>query len=213
MKFICRPFVLLATILLAGCDIGLVARLREQLAEPERFFEVTRDGTLCRLSFREPVIERKYFAGLGLPDGKTADNQARATYLLQLNDAGPRPVEVVFQFSQGRLTVVSMPAIFYEVLGPRNIMLILRIAGGHGLTGKGFDPITPGAVYAAFSQTQTKFDLSSRLVVIKLISTVPDTRSLALQLSRRVGEEIFRTINVSLKPQPLPEAAAPPRKL
>ena len=187
--------------------MGLISVLREQLAEPERFFAVTCEGSACCLRFREPVIERKDLAGLGLPDGNAADNHVRITYLLQLNDAGPRPVEVELQFSHERLAALSIPAIFYEVLGPRNIMVILRAAGGFRLPENGLDPITPGAVHAAFSGAETKFDLSSPLVVMKLISTVASTRSLALQLSRRVGDENFRTIKVSFKPQPLPAEA------
>ena len=212
MKSIQRFSIILASVLVAACNPGLLSLLREQLAEPERFFVVSREGDVCWLHFKKPVVRRTDLAGLGLPSGNVADNRVSRTYLLQLNDTGLRPVEVELQFSNDRLAAIAIPVIFYEILGPQNFMDLLRVAGGHTLESRSIDPISPEAIRVVFTRAKAEFDPVSPVVVVNLISTVAKTPSLALRLTRRNAGEDFQDIYLSLKPQPLPVGAALPHK-
>ena len=92
-------FVLLAV---GGCDIGLMVKIRRQLSDPQQFFTNDRNGNVFAVEFIKPVIGKESLPELlGLPDRHFSEPEEKISYLLQVQGAPPRWVEVGFSFKEG----------------------------------------------------------------------------------------------------------------
>ncbi len=186
-------------LLLSGCDVGLLGKIRSQLRQPAEFFELAgkEDGFTVR--FLAPVIPRASLPALGFGAVAAGRGDVKIPYALSVNGAGEHPVAVVFCFAGDYLQSVTLPVIFYELLGAENSTAILRLMGGASLSDWKMVPISPAKVQAVLAAAGLAYDPQAESVVVRLWSTAPDVRSLVVALKHDAPAANYKTINLSFR--------------
>jgi hypothetical protein len=191
--------LMMSVTLMSGCSFALWAKIQNQLRNPEHYFLLACDGDRCTWQFLEPIIPRSDLAGLGLPEGDPAESAFRATYILQVNDMDIRPVTVGLRFSQDRLQSISIPAIFYSLLGRENIFAMLRVSGGAKLAEGDIESISIQKVMAALEKEGIAIGPMVDRIKIKLVPTAARSRSLMVVLARTTPAENYKSISLLFK--------------
>ncbi|MSU47066.1 MAG: hypothetical protein EXS42_08090 [Lacunisphaera sp.] len=185
-----------AMLLISGCDVGLLVKLRSQLRQPQQFFEITSHGDTFTVRFLQPVIHRTSLPALGLVDVDSMLSDTRIAYTLQVNGFSGRRVDVALRFSGDCLQSISMPSIIYEILGRANIHAIMRLAGGANLPEGSLESIPMDRIREALKEEGAGCDPQADSVSIKLAPTMAHTRALVIIIKRRALGENYETINV-----------------
>lgn len=183
----------------SGCEIGLLLDLRNQLRQPERYFEITRAGSAFVIRFLKPLVSRAELPALGLSGAIPAKAESRLAYELMVNGQPVRPVEVGLQFSGERLLGISLPVVFYELLGPANIFFIMRVAGGGGKQAWRGEDISTQQVGAALLAAGLGKGGTPDTVVIKMVPVQRDAKTLTLTIVRPPGAETYKSISVAFR--------------
>ncbi|MDI1247246.1 MAG: hypothetical protein PSV13_00040 [Lacunisphaera sp.] len=193
--------ILMGMILLcaSGSEGGMLLDLRNQFRQPEQYFVLKRIGPSFTIRFVEPLIHRAELASLGVGDSIPANAEARMTYDLMVNGRPARPVEVGLQFSGDRLLGISLPVVLYELLGPGNILFIMRVAGGAGNQEWRGEDISTQQVSAALIAAGLGKGGSPEKVVIKMVPVQRDAKTLTLTIERPPGAETYKSISVAYR--------------
>jgi hypothetical protein len=174
----------------------MLLELRSQLRQPERFIELKPMGPVFTIRFLEPLIPRAELPSLGAGTAMAAKAEPRMTYELMVNGQPVRPVEVALQFSNDRLLGISLPVVFYELLGPANILFIMRVAGGAGNQEWRGEDISSQQVNAALLAAGLGKSEPPDVVVIKMVPVHGDAKTLTLTIGRPPGAESYKSISV-----------------
>ena len=192
-------FVLLAV---GGCDIGLMVKIRRQLSDPQQFFTNDRNGNVFAVEFIKPVIGKESLPELlGLPDRHFSEPEEKISYLLQVQGAPPRWVEVGFSFKEGLLQRIQLPPIIYELLGSKNIFAIMRVCGGATGHELGIELIPVEKVRKALADCGAPYDPSANSINIRLSPSQTSGKNLLLTIRRQHPGESYGIIEVVFKVQ------------
>ena len=194
------PTLLFALLLLlSGCDFGLLGKIRSQLRQPWQFFSITSQENGCTVQFLEPVIHRTSLHSLGFGNIDSRGGEVRIPYTLRVNGSSERPVEVIIHFAGDYLQSVTLPVVFHELLGRANIEAIMRLTGGETLSAWKMDPISPAKVRAVLAAEGVTYDPQAESVVVKLLPTSPEVRSLVLSIKHDAPAADYKVINLSFR--------------
>lgn len=179
-----------------GGEGSLLLDLRGQFRQSGRYFELKRTGPTFTIRFLEPLIHRAELPALGVGVAIPAEADSRLAYELTVNGRPVSPVEVGLEFSGDRLLGISLPVLFYDLLGPANILFIMRVAGGAGNQPWQGEDISSQQVSAALIAAGLDKDGTPDTVVIKLAPLHGRARTLTLTIGRLPGAESYKSISV-----------------
>lgn len=189
----------LTLLLLAGCDLGLLAEFSAQLRDPRRYLELVRENDGFTVRFRQPIIPRSSLSSLGFGAAIPPGASVRAGYGLEVNGSARREVDVTLRFSGDYLESIIVPGLLFDLLGPSNIETIFRTAGGAELSDWSGNPVKPATIEAVLAAQGIAYDPRREAVLVTLTPTVAAARCLVVKLQRHPPDEDFKDITVSFR--------------